>query len=131
MECDKTALTTNEKIMVMLIYNYFQKNKHYENTNLHKKVVLATGHHLLKEQQAEYINTICDLIFSANKSSTPFSIRILVLELSNLGFLVSHAQLKKCLGIAQQYWKGIEVEIDNQSNNDYNENLGASDLNLD
>ncbi|CAG8779816.1 11431_t:CDS:2 [Gigaspora margarita] len=146
MECDKTALTTNKKIMVISLYNYFQKNKHYKNTNLHKEVVLATGvsertidhilaeydknkefkppkyeHHLFKKHQAEYTNAIRDFIFSANKSGTLLSIQILVLELSNLGFSVS----------LQQYWKGIEVEIDNQSDDDYDKNLGASDSDLD
>ncbi|CAG8746871.1 36349_t:CDS:2 [Gigaspora margarita] len=43
MEHDNTALTTNKKIMVMSVFNYFQKNKHYQNTNLRKEVVLATG----------------------------------------------------------------------------------------
>ncbi|CAG8813731.1 5029_t:CDS:1, partial [Gigaspora rosea] len=38
---------------------------------------------------------------------------------------------KKCFSIARQYWKGIEVEIDDQSDDDYDENLDALDSDLD
>ncbi|CAG8747168.1 7693_t:CDS:2 [Dentiscutata erythropus] len=76
MERDHIALTTNEKIMVMSIYNYFQKSIHYQNTNLHKEVVLVTG-------------------------------------------------------IVQKYWEAIEVEINDKSNDDYNEDLDTSESDLD
>ncbi|CAG8573164.1 12799_t:CDS:2 [Dentiscutata erythropus] len=116
---DRTTLTTNEKIIVILIYNYFQKSIYYQNTNLRKEVVLATGigertvDHIfakynenkelkppkynrcpLKEYQAEYINAIHDLIFLANK-------------------------------------KAIEVEIDDKSDDNYDKNLDTSESDLD
>ncbi|CAG8579332.1 5200_t:CDS:1, partial [Gigaspora rosea] len=39
--------------------------------------------------------------------------------------------IKKCLSVAQQYWKEIEVEINNKSENNDDKNLGALDLDLD
>ncbi|CAG8568328.1 14730_t:CDS:2, partial [Cetraspora pellucida] len=78
-------------------------------THLHKEVFLATRisessvTHILsdynktgditllkhscqppKDFQDEYINTIHNLIFSASKSGTPLSIKILILELSKV-----------------------------------------------
>ncbi|CAG8457292.1 1471_t:CDS:2 [Gigaspora rosea] len=111
--------------MVMSIYTYFQKNKHYKNTNLCKEVVLATRvskrtidrilveydqnkefklpkyeRRPLKEHQADIQMQYVPL----------FSLQTKVIKSDSVV-----SCWKKCLGIARQYW----------------ENLGASDSDLD
>ncbi|CAG8845663.1 34555_t:CDS:1, partial [Racocetra persica] len=109
------ALTDNEKIMVLSVHRYLQKNmpklKSKEATNLRKEVSLATGvgeatvarvvadfnktgkivsskqdQRAPKEFQAEYVDKIHDLVISANRSGFPLSLKFLVQELFESGF---------------------------------------------
>ncbi|CAG8612096.1 5182_t:CDS:1, partial [Cetraspora pellucida] len=43
MKRDRIALTVNEKIMLISLHHYFQKNALYKKSNLSKEVSLATG----------------------------------------------------------------------------------------
>ncbi|CAG8638866.1 10959_t:CDS:1, partial [Acaulospora morrowiae] len=90
----------------------------HQATNLHKEVSLTTevgkatvahilaeynktgkvkasiqGHWISKDFQEEYLSTIRNLIFSANKDGIPTTLRTLVLKLSDLGFSISKAHL--------------------------------------
>ncbi|CAG8854395.1 30448_t:CDS:1, partial [Gigaspora margarita] len=50
-------------------------------------------HRSSRTLKTDYIKAIQDLILTANKNGIPLSLRILVLDLTELGFPVSKAQL--------------------------------------
>ncbi|CAG8480872.1 10102_t:CDS:2 [Gigaspora margarita] len=106
-ECNQTALTANEKKMILSVYRYL---KFQWVTNSCEEVSLATevsevtvarvlsefhktgtvissehGYRHLRGLDTDYVKAIQDLILSANKNGITLSLRILVLDLSELG----------------------------------------------
>ncbi|CAG8604370.1 17324_t:CDS:2 [Gigaspora margarita] len=53
------------------------------------------GHRPSKDFQVEYMNAVHELILSANRNGLPLSLRDIVFELSELGFVISKAQLAR------------------------------------
>ncbi|CAG8758623.1 10706_t:CDS:2 [Gigaspora margarita] len=148
-QCERSpiALTANKKKMVLSVHNYIHS---LEIINLRKEVSLATGvgeatiarvlaefnktgaviaskqgHRSSRTLKTDYIKAIQDLILTANKNGIPLSLRMLVLDLTELGFPKITSEVvvscwKKCLNKAKEYWKTIEVGIGDESNEDSN-----------
>ncbi|CAG8836719.1 46432_t:CDS:1, partial [Gigaspora margarita] len=112
---DPIALTANEKKIGLSVYNYIHS---FEIINLCKEVSLAIGvgkatvacvlaefnktgaviaseqgHQSSRTLKTDYIKAIQYLILTANKNRILLFLRILVLDLTELGFPVSKAQL--------------------------------------
>ncbi|CAG8727970.1 3697_t:CDS:2, partial [Gigaspora margarita] len=51
------------------------------------------GHRPSKDFQVEYMSAVHDLILSTNRNGFPLSLRDIVFQLSELGFVISKAQL--------------------------------------
>ncbi|CAG8795741.1 29466_t:CDS:2, partial [Gigaspora margarita] len=90
-ECNPITLTANEKKMILSVYRYLKSQ--WAN-NAREEVSLATGVSevtvacVLSEfiLDTDYVKVIQDLILSANQNSITLSLRIFVLDLSELGF---------------------------------------------
>ncbi|CAG8475339.1 10226_t:CDS:2 [Gigaspora margarita] len=107
------ALTSNEKMMILSVHSYLQKNmpkrQSKEATNLlaefNKTGKISSskqGHWAPKDFQAEYVNKIHDIINSAKMVVSCW---------------------RKCLGKARDYWEMIEDEINDESDDSDNESL--------
>ncbi|CAG8636113.1 9775_t:CDS:2 [Gigaspora margarita] len=118
--------------MIISVHYYLKNKKDLltqqsdETIYLRKEVSLATGvgkatialtssnqgHQSPQKFQAEYLEAIHNLIISANKNDIPLSLRMLVLELSEIGFSISKMQLAIHLHkLGYHYGKGERQNI--------------------
>ncbi|CAG8793697.1 5514_t:CDS:2, partial [Gigaspora rosea] len=114
-------LTDNEKIMVLSVHRYLQKNmpklKSKETTNLRKEVSLATG-----VGEATVARIVADFNRTGKIVSSKQGQRA-PKEFQEIKSDMVVSCWKKCLDKARNYWETIDDEINDESDNSDNESL--------